>query len=45
MQRRQSGVAIDLVDKLGRDALVFVDRRPAANGAMTNGRRAGKSPE
>ncbi len=39
MQRRESGVAFDLVDELRRDELVFADRRPAADGSMADGRR------
>ena len=39
VQRRQRLVALDLVDQLGRDALVFPHRRPAAHCAVANGRR------
>jgi len=39
VQRRQCGVAVDLVDKLVRDELVLPDRGPAADSAMANGRR------
>jgi len=39
MQRRESCVAIDLVDELRRDELVLVDGGPAADHAMADGRR------
>ena len=39
VQRRERRVALDLVDQLGRDELVFLHRRAAANHAMADGRR------
>ena len=36
------GVAFDLVDQRGRDALVFADGGSAADGAMADGRRGGE---
>ena len=42
VQRREGGVAVDLVDQFRRDALIFANRRAAAHGAMTDGRGRGK---
>jgi hypothetical protein len=39
VQRRQSLVAFDFVDELGRDELVLADGRSAAHRAMTDGSR------
>jgi len=42
VQRRKIGVALDLVDQLGRDALILLHRGSAANHAMANSGRSGE---